>query len=273
MPKPVVLVIPFLALAALLLLRLGLRAWLRARRLGRVAAATTASELEPLLAVKDDEAREAAAAKLAGLVPSRDLAARVPALPGAGARAVARLLGAKDPALAREMLAAASGAARLPWACAAAESEEGARSLAALASDAGLSSEERGAALDAIERSPRPVVRAALVALLGEGAETTAEALWVLGEAGAADDALLAARHVAASSFPVASTACETVAALLERGTPADGARVREVLARGRARLREMHPPGDNPLADGLVAALEDLEARLPMGGCLEAKS
>lgn len=271
MPRPLLFLAPFLILFALVALRSVLRGWLRARRLARIAAATSASEVEPLLSAREDAVRDAAAKRLVGLAPARELVARVATLSAPAGRSLARALGEKEPALAREALAGATGPLRLHWACATADGDEGARALVALLADPGLATEERGDALDALERSPRPVVRLAAVSALAAAESPTPELLWALADTGEPADAHLAARHVAAPSFPTASTACEAVGTLLGRGAPPDGPAIREQLAAGRARVRGMHPRGDNPLADELVATLEDLEARLPAPSPVEA--
>ncbi|HZV02128.1 MAG TPA: hypothetical protein VFF73_35795 [Planctomycetota bacterium] len=263
MPRPLILAL-LLAVLAIPALRAWFRAWRRGRRLARIAT-LGAGELEAYLLVKDPVVRDAAAERLAGLVPAADLVARLERLGGGGARSLARAVGAREPSLlVRALENEARAEQRLVLAQGIAATEEGTRALVAIAGRESATATERGEALDALERSPRERVRVHVRAAV-EGAMTpTAELLWALSEAGEPEDALLAARFVAAESFGTASSACEAVFALLERGPPSEAARLREVLALGRSRVREYHAKGENPLADDLVARLEELEARLP---------
>src|SRR5436309_2781757 len=118
MLRQLLLLAPLVAFATVVLLRAHVRGWLLARRLARVAHSTDAAELERALHARDEAVREAAAARLVALAPSRELVAKVASLPRGAAGPLARALAASEPALAREAFPAAVGPARLRWACA-----------------------------------------------------------------------------------------------------------------------------------------------------------
>ncbi len=239
-----------------------LRAWVRARRLRRIERTSDAAAVERFLATRDEAVRDGAARRLVALEPPEAALATVRRLEAPGARALARALGARDPALVlRALEAERDPRLRLSWAMGAPGTGEGMRVLVAALADGALEDEERGGALDALEGAPRSELRGHVLAALAASELPTPELLWALSDSGEAEDALLAARHVAAPSFAVASSACEAIFALLERGDP--GPSLRELVTRGRARIREAHPPRDNPLADDLVARLDEIEARL----------
>lgn len=92
--------------------------------------------------------------------------------------------------------------------------------------------------------------------------------LWLLVGHGLTADAPLAASAVASEDYPTAVAAIEAVEAVTSRADDDLGEHAvatRAALTAGRDRLREVHPPGDNMLADRLVARLEGLlEATAP---------
>ncbi|MBI3725114.1 hypothetical protein HY251_14345 [bacterium] len=273
-------------------------ALLRARTIAAIERCEEPIALESYLASSREPVREAAGERLATLLPreqsvallrsrARDargeagaralaralatrqdarkdaLAALLADLPGAdevtGGR-LARTIGAlsPEPSLLAGALADSRASVRLALARSIASSDEGARALVTLAGEAALAGDLRGEALDELERSPRAAVRAAAREALSKDA--TAELLWALALAGEPDDAALAARFVAAPSFPIASSAAHAAEELLARGAPANAGAVREALSRGRESLRAEHAPGENPLADDLVERLSALE-------------
>jgi hypothetical protein len=238
------------------------RAWRRSRRLAAITRATSPSHLDRYLTARDETVLEAACTRLAELAPAEDLLPTLHTRAPETARALARALGRKSPKLLEQALVAETDPTRrLRLAHGLATNEAGIKVLVEALASLTNSPEDRGFALDALEASPReavlPHVRAAFAN------PPTPELLWALSDAGEPQDALLAAPHVATDSFPVASSACETIAALLDRGEPPDPARVRELVTLGKSRIREFHPPRQNPLADELVARLEELEERL----------
>jgi hypothetical protein len=194
------------------------------------------------------------------------LVSRLVAAPGEALGSFGAALRAVDPAPARVAEALERETrpeARIALAAAIAGSEPGASALAAVLANADLSRELRGDALDALDAAAPAAVRPAVVAAFPKEGAPTPELLWALAACGEPRDLGLAAPHVAAADFPVASAACEAAGQLLERGLPEDARALAAVLARGRESLRAVHPPGDNRLADDLVLRLESLEAVL----------
>jgi hypothetical protein len=93
----------------------------------------------------------------------------------------------------------------------------------------------------------------------------TPELLWALAEHGEASQAPLIAACVGQSDVAVGNAALEALEGLLNRGLDlsANASATCAALAEGRTRLREAHPPGENRLADGLVARTEAIERGL----------
>ena len=91
------------------------------------------------------------------------------------------------------------------------------------------------------------------------------EALWALVDVGQAKDAEVAAAHVASDDYDTAVAGLEAVAGIVEREDLDEGAvkGTAGALERARARLREVHPAGDNLLADRLVERIGNVLAAL----------
>lgn len=125
----------------------------------------------------------------------------------------------------------------------------------------------RARALEAIDRVPGREARAAACPLLVRP-ETTAELLWVFVDHGQPEDGPLLSRWVASDRYEVCNAAVEALEAIHGRagGFGPDRDKTVAGLQEGRARLRAVHPPGDNPLADALVERLDDLDAALAAG-------
>ncbi|MCO5170332.1 MAG: hypothetical protein M9894_28685 [Planctomycetes bacterium] len=136
--------------------------------------------------------------------------------------------------------------------------------LAHAMSDPATDEALRARALEAIDRVPGREARAAACPLLAR-AETTAELLWVFVDHGQPEDAPLLARWVASDRYEVCNAAVEALEAVVDRagGLGPDRLETLSRLEEGKARLRAVHPPGDNPLADGLVERLEGLAEAL----------
>ena len=97
-----------------------------------------------------------------------------------------------------------------------------------------------------------------------EGA--TPEVLWLLAEHGEPQDAPWAARFVAAGEYGLANAGVEALEQIFNRCEAQLGDAAREthgLLRAGVASVREVHPAGDNRLADLLVERLEGLLAGL----------
>jgi len=246
-----------------------------AEALGRFAAAevvpAAAAAVRDAPAGRRGEAFAVLAARRADALAevTRALEALLAAEDAAVAGDAAWELARADPAAAARLAPSADRpAVRLGFAqglvAAEAEPEQAAGLLGGLLSDPETPGEVSSDALDTLAGLPGDLVRAELRTRLAEAA--TAELLWGLVEHGRPEEAPLAAEHVAAPDYATANAAVEAVAAILDRADddlgPAAGP-TRERLAAGRARVREVHAPGDNRLADGLVGALEELEAAL----------
>lgn len=93
----------------------------------------------------------------------------------------------------------------------------------------------------------------------------TPELLWALAEHGESVQAPQIAACVGHAEVAVGNAALEALEGLLNRGLDlgANSAATCAALAEGRTRLREAHPPGENRLADGLVARTEAIERGL----------
>lgn len=127
----------------------------------------------------------------------------------------------------------------------------------------------REGALEAMDRVPRREARAAACPLLARE-QVTAELLWLFADHGEPEDAPLLARWVAADRYEVCNAAVEALAAIVERAAGDLGqhaAATRAALQAGRARLRDVHPEGDNRLADGLVERITGLDDALAPPG------
>lgn len=148
---------------------------------------------------------------------------------------------------------------RLALASAIPATEAGARALVGLAADASLERDVRAAAFESLADAPWSGLAGPVRAALERATPPTVELLWLLGLTGQPSDAALAARTVAAETFDVASASLSAVEELLDRGEPADRAPLDEALRSAREKIRAIHPPGDNRLADELVARIEDL--------------
>ncbi len=206
--------------------------------------------------------RERALTLLRDLVGAGDVAVAAPAaraLPSVAPAAAAEALSDPRPevrlALDEGLLAIEGGAER----------RAAAEAAVALAADAAVAAPLRAQALEQVvevEGALAPAMLAAARAGL-ERDPVTAEALWLLAERGEAGDAPRAARWVGDPDFERANAAVEATAGIVARterlGEAA--AATRGALEAGRDGLRQVHPEGDNMLADRLVARIEDLLA------------
>lgn len=125
--------------------------------------------------------------------------------------------------------------------------------------DPDVADDLRAQAVEAMDRIPGREVRAAAAPLLVRD-EVTAELLWLFVEHGQPEDTPLLARWVAVDDHAVCNAAVEALEATKARGGEL-GPAVRTTLEAGKTRVRGVHPPGDNPLADSLVQRIEGLLA------------
>lgn len=137
--------------------------------------------------------------------------------------------------------------------------------LAQVLSDAAAPDAVRAGALDAMAGVPGREVRAAACPLLARD-QVTAELLWLFVDHGQPEDAPLLTRWLASERYEVCSAAAEALEAIVDRAAGALGPHAAATVAgiqAGRDRLREVHPRGDNRLADGLVDRLTALDDAL----------
>lgn len=139
--------------------------------------------------------------------------------------------------------------------------------LAQLLADPSTDAAVRASALEAMDRVPGREARAAACPLLARP-EVTPELLWVFAEHGQPEDAPLLARWVAVDAYEACNAAIEALEGIVSRKADlaAHAAATRAALEAGRARLRGVHPAGDNRLADALVGRIEALEETIAPG-------
>ncbi len=263
-----------------------------ARRLGNLFAPEAAFPvLRERSLAGDEREREAAYSALRALArhpdgwtPVRDLLrerARDPAdVPAAEAALSLAQLDALGDLVASEAPGEARPAVRLAYAegllrATGASDGTGSRSslaatlLAQVLGEPSVDDAIRAAALEAMDRVPGREVRAAACPLLARQ-QVTAELLWLFVDNGQPEDAPLLARWVADDAYEVCNAAVEALEAIVDRADDqlgAHGAGARAALQAGRARLREVHPEGENRLADGLVERLTALDDALAAPG------
>ncbi|HBP16438.1 MAG TPA: hypothetical protein DEA08_01420 [Planctomycetes bacterium] len=112
----------------------------------------------------------------------------------------------------------------------------------------------------------REAMRAALRGYAASAEGATAEVLWLLAEHGEPQDAPWAARFVSAGEYGLANAGVEALEQIFNRCDAQLGEAAHEthgLLRAAVASVREVHPAGDNRLADLLVERLEGLLAGL----------
>lgn len=131
--------------------------------------------------------------------------------------------------------------------------------LTQVAGTPGAPEDLRGQAVELMDRIPSREVRAAACPRLVRD-QVTPELLWVFAEHGQPEDAPLLARWVAVEDYAVCNAAVEALEAIRGKGELGPhAAGTRTALEAGKAKLRGVHPPGDNALADSLVDRIDGL--------------
>lgn len=265
-----------------------------ARALGALEPRAAMAALEAPARADADETRAAAHAAIAALArrgpAERELAVALThrvagSGPPAAAEAAAGHLATLEerPARAWELLAqeAVAPAARVALAAGIAANQpvaDGpalARALVAVAAASDAPDGARARALDVLgDAAPededeaaawRAEVAAAARQALTVHVPPGPELLWLLAEHGRPEDAPQVARWAGDELFARSIAAVEGTAGIVAR-TDALGAWLEPTCAaleQGRARVREVHPPGDNLLADRYVERIEHLLAVL----------